>query len=114
MVSEMLTEAARQGCRLGILEGKTTQQITDAATNFLSTVGVNGEVVQVIINDGAGNVTEAQTMPSYTEITVTVQVPVANVTWMPTAGMRFYVPGVGDVPLGPSGNLRGQFTMRRE
>jgi hypothetical protein len=33
---------------------------------------------------------------------------------MPTAGMKFYVPGVGDIPLGPTGNLRGQFTMRRE
>jgi Flp pilus assembly protein TadG len=114
MVSELLTEAARKGCRKGIIDGTSTQEIRDAATNFLSTVGINGETVQVVINDGAGNVTEAETMPSYTEITVTVQVPVTNITWMPTAGMSIPVPGVGNVGIGPSGNLGGQFTMRRE
>jgi Flp pilus assembly protein TadG len=114
MVTELLTEAARRGCRKGILEGTTTQQIKDAATNFLSTVGVSGQTAQVLINDGAGNVSEAQTIPSYTEITVTVQVPVANITWMPTAGMQINVPGVGPTGIGPSGNLSGQFTMRRE
>jgi Flp pilus assembly protein TadG len=114
MVTELLNEAARKGCRKGIIEGTSTQQIKDAATNFLSTVGINGETAQVIINDGVGNVSEAQTMPAYTEITVIVQVPVSNVTWMPTAGMTIYVPGAGQVPVGPSGNLTGQFTMRRE
>ena len=114
MVTELLTEAARKGCRKGIIDGTTTQQITDAATNFLTGLGINGESVQVVINDGNGNVAEAQHMPSYTEITVTVQIPVSNVTWMPTAGMKIPVPGVGDVGIGPSGNLSGQFTMRRE
>ncbi len=114
MVSELLTEAARKGCRKGILEGTSTSQITDAATSFLTTVGISGETAQVVINDGVGNVTEASGMPSYTEITVTVQVPVSNVTWMPTAGMQITVPGVGPMSLGPTGNLSGQFTMRRE
>jgi Flp pilus assembly protein TadG len=114
MVTELLTEAARKGCRKGILEGTSTQQIKDTATNFLSTVGISGETAQVTINDGAGNVTEAQNIPSYTEITVTVQVPVSNVTWMPTAGMAITIPGVGPVKIGPTGNLSGQFTMRRE
>lgn len=114
MVTELLTEAARKGCRKGILEGSSTQQIKDAATAFLSTVGVNGETASVTINDGIGNVTEAQNMPSYTEITVAVQVPVSNITWMPTAGMQITIPGIGPVSIGPTGNLTGQFTMRRE
>jgi len=114
MVTELIEEAARRGCRLGILEGTTTQQIKDAATDFLTSAGISGETAKVVINDGAGNIVEAQTMPAYTEITVIVTVPVANVTWMPTAGMTFDVPGVGSIPLGPSGSLTGQFTMRRE
>ena len=114
MVTQLLTEAARRGCRLAIIEGTSTQQIHDTAVNYLQSVGINGETVQVIVNDGAGNVVEASTMPAYTEITVLAQVPFAQVTWMPTAGMAIYVPGAGDIAIGPSGTLSGQFTMRRE
>jgi Flp pilus assembly protein TadG len=113
MVMQLLSDAARRGCRIGIIEGTTTQQITDAAVNYLTSVGVTGDTATVTINDGAGNVTEAQNVPPYTEITVTVTVPFDSVTWLPT-GMQMYVPLIGTVNLGPSGNLQGQFTMRRE
>ena len=36
MVMELLANAARIGCRQGILEGTSNQQITDAAVNFLN------------------------------------------------------------------------------
>jgi Flp pilus assembly protein TadG len=101
MTIELLTESARLGCRQGVVEGTTTQQIKDTAVNFLTSVGVQGDLVNVIINDGQGNVAEAQDVPPYTEITVVVTVPAASVSWIPNA-------------MYPSGNLTGQWTMRRE
>jgi Flp pilus assembly protein TadG len=101
MVVELLNEAARRGCRQAIIEGTTSAQIKAAATDFLSTVGINGETAGVIINDAPADTVEAQNMPAYTEMTVQVTVPVASVTWVPNG-------------IFPTGNLTGQFTMRRE
>jgi Flp pilus assembly protein TadG len=100
MVNEMLTEAARQGCRVGIIEGTSSAAIQQAATSYLSGVGVNGETANVVINDQAANSIEAAAMPAYTEITVQVSVPVSSVTWAPT----WFVPGT----------ISAQYTMRRE
>jgi Flp pilus assembly protein TadG len=100
MVNEMLTEAARQGCRVGIIEGTSSATIQQAATSYLSGVGINGETANVVINDQAANSVEAATMPAYTEITVQVSVPVSSVTWVPT----WFVPGT----------ISAQYTMRRE
>lgn len=101
MVMELLNEGARRGCRVGAIEGTTTQQIKDATTNFLSSVMVGGATASVTINDGVNNIQEAQNVPAYTEITVNVSVPVTSVSWVP--GFIF-----------PSGTLQGQWTMTRE
>ena len=113
MVMELLTDAARRGCRQAVLEGTTTQTITDTAVNYLSGFGISGDSAQVIINDGNGNVVEAQNVPAYTELSVVVTVPTSSVSWLPS-GFQVYVPGLGDLNIGPSGTLQGQFTMRRE
>jgi Flp pilus assembly protein TadG len=101
MVAEQLTEAARRGCRQGVIEGTTSAAIEQAALNYLSSVGINGETAGVSINDAPVNTVEAQNMPAYTEITVIVTIPVDSFTWLP--GGRFLF-----------GNLSGQYTMRRE
>jgi len=101
MVLQLLTESARVGCRQGVLEGTTTQQIKDAAVNYLTAVGISGESVKVSINDGAGNVTEASAVPAYTEITVVVSVTVSKTSWVPQLSR-------------PKKSLSGQWTMRRE
>jgi hypothetical protein len=44
---------------------------------------------------------EAANLPAYTEITVVITIPVSRCTWLP--GGEFL-----------SGNLSGQYTMRRE
>jgi Flp pilus assembly protein TadG len=113
MVMELLTDAARRGCRQAILEGTTTQQIKDTAVNYLSGFGISGDSAQVIINDGSGNVVEAQNVAAYTELSVVVTVPTSSVSWLPS-GVQVYVPGLGDLNIGASGTLQGQFTMRRE
>ena len=101
MVVQLLTEGARVGCRKGIIEGTTTQQIKDASTNYLTGVGVSGESVSVTINDGFGNVVEASSVPAYTEITVIVSVTISKTSWVPNF-------------LDPNKTLSGQWTMRRE
>ena len=100
MVTELLTEAARRACRQGVIEGTGSGNIQAAATNYLTSVGVNGETANVFVNDSPAGSTNVAGMPAYTEITVVVTVPISNVTWTPL----WFV----------SGNLSGQYTMRRE
>jgi Flp pilus assembly protein TadG len=100
MVTELLTEAARRGCRQGVLEGTSSASIKQAATDFLTSVGINGQTAGVLVNDAPADTVEAQNMPAYTEITVVVTVPVGSVTWVPS----WFV----------TGSLSSQYTMRRE
>src|SRR6185437_574705 len=83
MVTELLTEAARRACRQGVIEGTGSSNIQSAATNYLSSVGINGETANVYVNDAPAGNTNVAGMPAYTEITVVVTVPISNVTWTP-------------------------------
>jgi Flp pilus assembly protein TadG len=100
MVTELLREAARRGCRAGVIEGTSSSSIQSAATNFLTSVGINGETASVYVNDTPVGSTNVSAMPAYTEITVVVTVPISNVAWTPA----WFV----------TGSLSGQYTMRRE
>ncbi len=100
MVTELLTEAARCACRQGVIEGTGSSNIQTTATNYLSSVGINGESANVFVNDTPAGNTNVAGMPAYTEITVIVTVPIGNVTWTPL----WFV----------NGSLSGQYTMRRE
>jgi Flp pilus assembly protein TadG len=90
MVMELITEGARIGCRTGIIEGTSQAQVQNAVINYLTGVGINGETVSVIVNQ-----------PDPNEMTVTVQVPVSSVSWIPN-------------PLFIKGSLTGQFTLTQE
>lgn len=100
MVSELLTEAARRACRQGVIEGSSSNTIQAAATDYLASVGINGESANVYVNDAPAGSSDVSSMPAYTEITVVVTVPASNVAWAPV----WFV----------TGNLSGQYTMRRE
>jgi Flp pilus assembly protein TadG len=101
MVSELLTEAARRGARAGVIEGTSSAAIKQAATDYLTGMGINGETAGVSVNDAPVDTVEASTMPAYTEITVQVTVPASSVTWAPA----WFLSGT---------TLSGQYTMRRE
>jgi Flp pilus assembly protein TadG len=100
MVTELLTEAARRGCRTGVIEGTSSGSIQKAATDYLTSVGISNESAGVYVNDVPAGNTNIQGMPAYTEITVVVTVPIANATWTPIRWVN--------------GSLSGQYTMRRE
>jgi len=98
MVKHMLLNAARQGCRIGVLEGKGNSDINTAVTAALAPIGITSDTVVVEVNDGIG---DALTASADSEVTVIVSVPVSAVTWVP--GGKYL-----------SGTLSGQFTMRKE
>jgi Flp pilus assembly protein TadG len=100
MVTELLTEAARQACRQSVIEGTSSATVQAAAINYLTSVGINGESADLYVNDQPIGKTDLSSMPAYTEITVVVSVPASSVTWAPT----WFV----------TGSLSGQYTMRRE
>jgi Flp pilus assembly protein TadG len=101
MGMELLTEAARIASRQAIIEGTSSAQIRQAATDYLTGVGINGETADVIINDAAANSIEAATVPAYSEMTVVVSVPASSISWLAYGGFL-------------NGTLSGQFTLRRE
>jgi Flp pilus assembly protein TadG len=98
MVLHLLNNAARQGCRAGVIQGKSTADINTVVLATLSAQGIKGEVATVQVNDG---VTDASTARSGDEITVIVTVPVASVSWLP--GSQFL-----------NGSMAGRYTLRRE
>ena len=98
MVQHLLTSAARQGCRVGVIPGKSNADITAAATTSLASQGVNGDAATVNINGGNGDASSAKTGD---EITVIVTVQASSVTWVP--GVRFL-----------NGSISGQYSLRHE
>jgi Flp pilus assembly protein TadG len=98
MVCHLLTNAARQGCRVGVLQNQSTAAITTAVNRSLTAMGITNDAVTVLVNNAN---TDAAGARSGDEITVSVSVPVGSVTWLP--GGKYL-----------SGSLRGQFTLRRE
>src|SRR5690349_3839288 len=59
MVQHLLTNATRQGCRAGVLQGQSTAQITAVVTNCLAAQGINGDVATVQVNDGSTDASNA-------------------------------------------------------
>lgn len=98
MVHHLLTHAARKGARLGIIEGKTTSDITTVTKAALTSMGVNGEIATVEVNDIT---VDASTAQMNDEITVLVTVPVSSISWVP-------------IPKYLSGSISSQYTLRRE
>ena len=98
MVQHVLTDAARHGCRVGVLDGKATSDVSTAATAVLNAGGAGSATVTVQVN---GVVADASTAQSGDEITVLTSVPAGQISWLP--GLRYL-----------TGNLTGQYTLRRE
>ncbi len=100
MLIHLLNNAARSGCRNGVVEGTSTATIKSAANSALSSEGISGATVAVKVNDGTADASTAQ---AGDEITVSISVPVSSVSWLPFA--KFF-----------SGTTQiiGQYTLNRE
>ena len=91
MVSQTLTTAAREACRVAILEGSTDQEITTKIDQYMTHTGVDGYIVN-ISHATPGDPTEV----------ITLIVPYADISLL---GGYF---NLGDF------NLRGYAAMRKE
>jgi Flp pilus assembly protein TadG len=76
MVEEVLTNAAREGCRKAVLPGSTSSDVTTVVNNYLTNSGITGaNAPSVSPAPDSANAGDA--------ITVTVSVPFNNVSWLP-------------------------------
>jgi Flp pilus assembly protein TadG len=76
MVQQIITNAAREGTRVGILPGATTSQVTTAVNNYLAAGSISGATVTV-------NPSPPSSAAYGSSVTVTVSIPFTSVSWTP-------------------------------
>jgi Flp pilus assembly protein TadG len=78
MVQQILTNAAREGVRVGVLDSPTptASVVTTTVTNYLQKAGIAGATVTI-------DPSEPTTAGYGAPVTVTVQIPFSSVSWLP-------------------------------
>jgi Flp pilus assembly protein TadG len=77
MVQQVLTNASREGARVGILDDSTAADVSDAVNTYLTSSNITGATITVSPDPpssaGYGGA-----------VTVTVGVPFSQVSWLPS------------------------------
>ena len=80
MVQQVITNAAREGARVGVLDGSALSDVTTAVNNYLVAskipIGLSNEITVT------PNPPSSQTTGN--PVTVTVSIPFNKVSWLPT------------------------------
>jgi len=76
MVQQVITNAAREGARKGVLDATTTSDVTTVVSNYLTSANISGATTTVS-PDPPSNATSGGS------VTVTVSVPYSSVSWLP-------------------------------
>ena len=75
MAQQIMTNAAREGARLGILDNSTTSEVTTAVNSYLSAANITGATVTVTPSPPSS--------AGYGQpVTVKVTVPFSQVSWL--------------------------------
>jgi Flp pilus assembly protein TadG len=98
MVRALLANAARAGCRTGSLPSKANTDIQATINTTLNGQGIYGTSTAITVN---GNSVDAATAQTGDQVSVTLSVPVGNISWLPGT---YYL----------RGNLSSTFTLLRE
>jgi Flp pilus assembly protein TadG len=81
MVQQVLTNASREGARVGVLDPPTGQTslplVTTTVNNYLTSAGIIGAAITT-------TPTEPSAATYGQSVTVKVSVPFSNVSWLPT------------------------------
>ena len=99
MVSSLLVNASRIGCRTATLPGKTNGDVTSQVDSILGAQGITNYTTTVKVNGTA--TTTVNTAATGDTITVEVQVPSDKVSWIPKASFIF-------------GNITGHYNLPHE
>ncbi|HJT33266.1 MAG TPA: TadE/TadG family type IV pilus assembly protein [Pirellulales bacterium] len=76
MVEELLTNAAHEGARAGVLDGAQDTDVDNAVNNYLSAAGISGATTAVSPDPPSS-------APYGQSVTVTVTIPYKSVSWLP-------------------------------
>jgi len=76
MVQQVITNAAREGARKGVLDGSTNSDVTTVVSNYLTSANITGATTTVTPTNPS-NATYGGT------VTVSVSVPYSSVSWLP-------------------------------
>lgn len=79
MVAQLLTTAAREGCRVAIIDGKAPIDVQNQIKGVLSGSGISVETVTQSLSPDTW-----ASSPEGTAITVSLRVPYSKVSWLPT------------------------------
>jgi Flp pilus assembly protein TadG len=77
MVQQVLTNAAREGARIGVMDGATQTSVTSAVNNYLTAAQISGATTTVSPNPPSSAAYGAS-------VTVTVSVGFNQVSWLPS------------------------------
>ncbi len=77
MVQQVITNASREGARVGVLDGSTNMDVTGIVNQYLNSGSISG-----------ANITVTPTNPEDAmfgdPVTVTVDIPFSQVSWLPS------------------------------
>lgn len=76
MVKQLLVNATREGARLAVLPGATTEQVESQVASQLESSSVRGATVSC-------NPSIIESAPQGSAVTISVQVPATSVSWIP-------------------------------
>ena len=76
MVEQVITNASREGARVGVLDGSQTSDVTTAVSNYLTSAKISGATTTV-------NPSPPSSAGYGNPVTVTVSVPFSSVSWLP-------------------------------
>jgi Flp pilus assembly protein TadG len=77
MVQQLLTNAAREGARVGVLDNSTSSDVTTAVNSYLTAARINNATITC-------NPTSPSSAGYGQPVTVTVSVPFSQVSWLPS------------------------------
>lgn len=76
MVQQVLTNAAREGARVAVLDGSTSTGINSTINSYLQSAGITGATIDL-------NPDEPATAGYGQPVTVKISIPFSNVSWLP-------------------------------
>jgi Flp pilus assembly protein TadG len=77
MVQQLLTNAAREGARVGVLDNSTATEVNTAVQNYLTAANINSPTI-------ACNPSNPSSAGYGQPVTVTVSIPFSQVSWLPS------------------------------